>query len=1012
MRFSRQMVFTILLAAFPVSASAQATLTGIVRDPSDAVLPGVTVEATSPALIEKLRTVITDATGQYRITELPPGTYTVTFTLSGFSIVRREGVEVTGAGTITINANMAVGSLSETVTVTGETPVVDTQSTRRESVLVAEVINQLPVSRGYGDIMLAIPTLQGGPLNASVNALSVLPNFFTIHGGRGNEGNIQVDGMTVAAAFNGGGVSGFAYDVANAQEMQVTLSGALGEAETGGPTLNLVAPSGGNRFGGKIFFSNAGEWSQGSNLDNELRAFGITEQAALIKSWDVSGTIGGPIKRDRVWFFFNYRDYGNHTDIPGLYANLHAGDPTKWTYVEDRSLKARAATSKTIASGRLTAQVTPRNKVGFYVDHQLDCDQGAQNRDSGSCRPRGENWVLGSSFFGSAWSPEAISNYWDGYEAIRQITWSSPVTSKLILEAGLSSFVSRWGWMKQPGAPLGLTSVLDVSPSLRFYRSPGLADMQNNWQETRQWRASGSYVTGAHNFKLGYRGAHYIQDHELQGNDTGLTYLFAAGFPLNFTMRIRPWDFSNRTQMHAVYVQDQWTVRRATVLGALRYDRAFSYFPAEHNGAPITRFNAQPITFPRTDGVKGYNDITPRIGVAYDLFGNGKTSVKVNLGKYLQAANNDATYIISNPTTSFQHTGTRNWFDANGNYLPDCNLLNPLPNGECTSGLGNFGNPNILTQVNPEVLEGWGVRPYDWALGATVQQEIVPRVALEAGYHRRWFGNFFVTDNILIGPADFNRITVTAPQNPRLPDGGGFQETFFALRPGASTAVQNRYTFANEYGHWAQYWQGVDITLTARPRNGLVMQVGTSTGRGVLDNCEVFEKVPEMTNTALTNPTQNLATQPWQPATSCKVAEKVLTQLRGNASYILPRIDVLLSGIFRSQPNAQIAGGNNLGSNGTALAANYITVDNLRTVNLLQPGQNYADRINELDLRVSKIFRFDRTRTSIGIDILNVFNANTATMFQQNFTGTGVNYLQPQQILNPRFVRFNVTVDY
>jgi hypothetical protein len=1014
-----------VLFLLPSSGFAQATLAGVVRDPSGAVLPGVTVEASSPALIEKVRVAVTDTAGQYQIVDLRPGTYAVSYSLQGFATSRREAVQVTGAGVITVDVELRVGNVTETVSVTGETPTVDVQSTLRQSVLDNRLVNDLPVSRGYGDVMLAIPTLQGGPLNASVNALSVLPNFFTTHGGRGNEGNIQVDGMTAAAAFNGGGVSGFGYDIANAAEMQITLSGALGEAETGGPTLNLVSPSGGNTFRGTAFFSSAGEWSQGSNLDEELEGFGITEQAALIKSWDISATLGGPIVRDRLWFFVNGRDYGNHTDIPGLYANGNVGNPNSWTYVQNTALKARAATSKTIVSGRLTAQVTPRNKVGFYHDYQWDCDQGSQSLDEGCRKPTNE-WVLGSSFFGPAWAPEAISNYWDGREKITQFTWTSPLTNKLLLDAGYSSFVSHWGWMKQPGAPLNLTGAFDVAPcppapafchGVLFFRAPGtLVDMQLNDQQTQQWRASMSYVTGSHNMKFGYRGAAYLQEHELQSNDTQMWYLLAGGFPLNFTMSIRPWEFSNRTNGHGFYAQDQWTFGRATLQGAVRYDYAYSYFPGTHNGAPVsTPLNPQPITFPRSDGVTGYHDITPRMGGAYDLFGDGRTAVKVHLGKYLQAANNDATYIISNPASpnNFQTVATRAWFDADGDKVVDCDRLNPAANGECLlADLGNFANPNTLTVVNPDVLHGWGVRPYDWQFGASVQQEIAPRTSVEVGYHRRWFGNFFVTDNILLSPSDFGTLTVTAPQQERLPEGGGFTEQFYTLQPGASSAFQNRFTFASDYGDWTQYWHGVDVTVNTRIGERFVLQAGTSTGRGVLDNCEVQDQVPEMSNTALTS-TANRTTTPWQPIAACNVAEKVLTQLRGNASYTIPRIDVLLSGIFRSQPNAVIGGGNNLGSNGQALAANYTLPGNTQTVNLLQPGQHYADRINQLDLRLTKILRFGGTRTSVGIDVLNLFNSNTGTAYNDDFSDNTIStYLRPTAILNPRFVRFNITVDY
>src|SRR3954466_3000929 len=330
MSLLRRMVLLMVgLVLLPASSYAQATLAGVVKDASGAVLPGVTVEASSPALIEKTRTALTDGTGQYQIVDLRPGTYAVTFTLTGFSSVKREGLEISGAGVINVNGEMKVGNVAETVNVTGEAPVVDTQTTKRQAVLENKTINELPVARGYGAILAAVPTLQGAGASSSS---SVNPSFFTAHGGPGNEGAVQLDGLNVGAAFNGGGVSGNAYDVANAQEMQISISGNLGDAETGGPIMNLVPKTGGNRYSGSLFGSGAGRWAQGHNVDDALRAQGVTEAAGLIKLWDISGSMGGPIKRDKLWLFANVRDFGNHTEIPGGFANAFAGDPTHWDY--------------------------------------------------------------------------------------------------------------------------------------------------------------------------------------------------------------------------------------------------------------------------------------------------------------------------------------------------------------------------------------------------------------------------------------------------------------------------------------------------------------------------------------------------------------------------------------------------------------------------------------------------------------------------------------------------------
>src|SRR5687767_9500544 len=350
------------LVLLPALAFAQGTLTGTVRDASGAVLPGVTVEATSPAIQGGVRTVITDGAGIYRIIDLPAGVYSLSFTLPGFNVVKREGVQLSGSSTLTIPIELRVGDLQETITVTGETPVVDVQTVRRETVLDAEVIQTVPGTRTVGNLLNATPglTVDGNGVNPTPTM-----TFFSARGGQTNEGRMSVNGLTVAAAFNGGGVSSYILDTVNADETSVTVSGGMGESDTGGPVMNIVPRSGGNSFRGQGFYSNAGDWSSGNNSVDDLRAVGIADPPGIINAYDSSITYSGPIKRDRLWFLASYRKLNTQTAVEGIVANANAGDLSRWDWVRDDSLPARQSQGRAMYQVRAAAQVSSKNRITF-----------------------------------------------------------------------------------------------------------------------------------------------------------------------------------------------------------------------------------------------------------------------------------------------------------------------------------------------------------------------------------------------------------------------------------------------------------------------------------------------------------------------------------------------------------------------------------------------------------------------------------------------------------------------
>ena len=472
----------------PAIVWAQATITGTAKDTSGAVLPGVTVEATSPALIERVRSVVTDGTGQYRIVDLRPGTYIVTFTLPGFSTIRREGIELSGRFTATVDASLPVGSLEEALTVTAESPVVDVKSARREQVVNRELLTAIPSARTYQTMIGLAPGVTTGGSQDVGGLNSPATRTFAIHGGPQTEGRVMVDGMNAGAARGGAGVSNYQVDVANAQELAYTLSGGLGEAETGGPTMNVVPRTGGNTFTGSFFFSGANSAMQGSNLTQELRDAGLRDPNELIKSWEANGAIGGPILRDRLWFFLSTKRQVTRLYVSGMYYNKNAGNPNAWTYEPDQSRRAIYDGTWTNVPLRLTWQATPRNKFNIFWDEQrmcLECDAGG---------PAGGSPTV---------APEASGGTWDtDFQRFHQITWTSPVTSRLLAEAGYAHVRTKYGRQNADADLIPVTEQLGAIPGLT-YRSGGWL---RNLTTTPRWRASLSYVTGAHNMKVGYEG--------------------------------------------------------------------------------------------------------------------------------------------------------------------------------------------------------------------------------------------------------------------------------------------------------------------------------------------------------------------------------------------------------------------------------------------------------------------------------------------------------------------------
>jgi hypothetical protein len=442
-----------------------------------------------------------------------------------------------------------------------------------------EVIANLPTSRSYGALFQLIPAVTGGPRDVVTRpGLAV----FGGPGGRGTEGRLQVDGLTVGAPLSGGGVSGYLPDIGNSQEVTFTTSGGLGEAEVGGPTMNIVPRTGGNVVRGTVYGAGVGRALVGSNYTDDLRRAGLRAPGEIIKLWDVTAGVGGPILKDRLWYFFNTREEGSWQSAPGMYRNVNAGDPTKFTYVPDLSRQAATAGDWFTTNLRLTIQPTPRNRFNVFWDEQRPCQGAAWPGVKEGCRQqptrmdhRRHAWV-GRDVWRCQRHDVAGVRQLRGpghaRQRVQQATWTSPVTNRVLLDAGFGTNYSHYGGQEMPGnpmrdlprlveqcagpAPAGNTACAHGISNLTF----GSQDWTSNQGFVLNWKASMSYVTGAHSMKFGYQALYHRVNQNYGSNSTHLIYRLNHGIPNQLTMDLKPFVTGQRTRNEALYAQEQWTI--------------------------------------------------------------------------------------------------------------------------------------------------------------------------------------------------------------------------------------------------------------------------------------------------------------------------------------------------------------------------------------------------------------------------------------------------------------------
>ena len=976
-------------------AQALATIAGTVRDSSGAVLPGVTVEASSPALIEKVRSATTDGSGQFRIVDLRPGAYVVTFSLPGFTTVKREGVELTGSFTATINADMRVGAVEETITVSGEAPTVDVQSTARQRVIDSATMDALPSGRNQFTLGVLIPGVtlaQGGNAGQDVGGAKGPDTLaLLIHGSRTSDQKVTQNGVPLSSMVGGGWGSGSITNPIATQEITIDTSGVSAELSTGGVRINLIPREGGNTFRGTVFGAFATEGMQSNNLTDELKARGLRTVGRIQKNWDVTPGFGGPIARDKVWFFVSGRYQGANNYAPSMFYNVNANDPTKWTYQADESRPAINYGEWKGLQGRVAWQAAQKHKVGLTWDDQQFC--------------RCPDAITATT------APEAGNDRNFPVERTVQADWTSPVSSKLLLEASAVHKFDRWG-----ANHLHIRDVIDprmISVTEQGGAIPGLtyraaAQFSDNFNRTDHWRFAASYITGSHAIKVGYNDANGINRSTAYVVQP-VAYQFRDGIPNQITQRSLP-----HTQGVDVghdlglFAQDKWTTGRMTISYGIRYDHFSSGFPEQTLG-PTYFSPTRNLVYAERDNLS-WHDVTPKTGFVYDISGNGKTAVKVSFNKYLQGYGTAGLAASPNPIATLVTNTTRVWNDSDRDYTPDCDLQSPDANGEC-GGLVNraFGTPVPGSTFDPNLMTGWGKRENNYEFTAGVQREVFARTSLDVSYFRRWYGNLLVTDNMALAPTDFDTFSMPVPNDPRLDNAGGRVTGLYNIKPEKfGVPAQNFVTLAKNYGDQVERFDGIDVNVNARLRNGVTVQGGFSSGKSTYDNCEIVANVPEMLQGA-----SIMAANPggavWSPAQFCRQVSPFLTQFKALGSYNVPKIDVRLSATYQSLP-------------GPHITANYVATQaevlpNLGrplvgaaniTFNMAEPGSTYGERLHQMDLRFAKLVRFSGRTVAFNVDLYNAFNANPVVLLNNNYAA----WQTPQGILQSRFVKLSAQLDF
>jgi hypothetical protein len=950
------------MAAAP--AFAQSAITGVVRDSSGAAMPGVTVEAASDVIIEKVKAAVSDGNGAYRIGDLRPGVYSLTFTLPGFNTYRRDALQLPAEFTATVNANLTVGALEETITVTGASPVVDVTTAAKTSVLNREAIDAIPTGRSIqGMAQLVVGVNLNLPDTGGARAMQ--QTYMSTHGMSTSNTTVLVDGQMVNGLQGDGAIQSYFNDAMNA-EISYQTSAIGAETSSGGVRLNMIPREGGNRWSGDFkAVSRPGSW-QSSNLTDRLRAQGLSAGNAIDRVIDYTVAVGGPIMRDRLWIFGS----GRYFSVNNFIANTFMDDGSQG--IDDQFIKSGLV--------RMTWQVSPRHKISAYVD-EIDKYRGHDMQAN--------------------YDPETAATVWNSpaYHTTA-IKWTSPVTSAFFLEAGFSNNTEYYtneyqeGIEKPRGSAAWFATAAKNELDLGGYTQAGPTNTTES-PVAFYWNAAATWVKGDHTLKIGVNNRQGTFKHTREANAdliqqyrssrTGVRW----SVPDSVLIRNTPLAYGERLNRDlGVYIQDSWRLNRLTANLGLRWETLNARVLAGRS--PAGRYVPER-SFDEIVDVPDWSDLAPRMALVYDVFGTGRTAIKYSLNRYNLSR---TTGIAANYNPLLNQTASLPWRDVNGNDIADGTLrCTGYPSAAC-----EISFTGLASNYGVAALNEYGHYPRTWNLesGLEVQHELLAGLSISGSWWKGNFHNLTTTIDRSWTTADYTPYTWYNPVT------GEPFEVYARSRVSRPTRNLDTYDPERENAYEAYNFEG----RWRMPGGGQVFG-GISIERERFKNCTSPDNPNYPSTTASAMNGQGLCDEfaldiPFRPGFKLSGTREIgwgvnfSMAFQNNSSPVSSRVMTVTRGVTRYPATCPAPC-----PAGEIIMPTAVFGQPSMTYNLEPIRATSVERIVQLDFKVARTFRAGRVSV---IPTFEVFNVNNSDAIISYITTNVLSaaFLRPNSIMQGR----------